>query len=159
MSDAVIPPPLSPAELTPDSAPIAYETALDGALAYVTLNRPDSRNALSSALRKQFFAALSGRNTLSDALAATIATPTAFQSAAGDVRGGATGPFPLPAPAEPAGPSTVEVKQLALGPSRRRMTLALSALLIAALAIAGLAVAFGREASPATPAPAPTPQS
>jgi len=125
---------------------------------------PDVANAIHRALAKrpqdryqtvdEFFSALSGRNTLSDALAATIATPTAFQSAAGDVRGGATGPFPLPASAEAPGPSTVEVKQLAFGPSRRRRTaLALSALLIAALAIAGLAVAFGREAAPATPAP------
>ena len=50
MSDAVIPPPLSPDELGPDTSPVAYETALDGALAYVTLNRPDFRNAQNSVM-------------------------------------------------------------------------------------------------------------
>jgi enoyl-CoA hydratase len=50
MSDAVIPPPLSPDELGPNTSPVAYETALDGALAYVTLNRPDFRNAQNSVM-------------------------------------------------------------------------------------------------------------
>ncbi len=50
MTDAVIPPPLSPDDLGPDTSPIAYETALDGALAYVTLNRPEYRNAQNSVM-------------------------------------------------------------------------------------------------------------
>ena len=50
MTDAVIPPPLLPDDLGPDTSPVAYETALDGALAYVTLNRPEYRNAQNSVM-------------------------------------------------------------------------------------------------------------
>lgn len=51
MSDAVIPPPLGPDDLTADSTPVAYETGgPDGAVAYVTLNRPEYRNAQNSVM-------------------------------------------------------------------------------------------------------------
>ena len=50
MTDAVPPPPLLPDDLGPDTSPVAYETALDGALAYVTLNRPEYRNAQNSVM-------------------------------------------------------------------------------------------------------------
>ncbi|GAA3955901.1 enoyl-CoA hydratase [Gordonia caeni] len=51
MSDAVIPPPLGPDDLTADSSPVAYQTGgPDGAVAYVTLNRPEFRNAQNSVM-------------------------------------------------------------------------------------------------------------
>lgn len=51
MSDAVIPPALRPDDLTPDSSPISYEVGgPDGAVAYVTLNRPEYRNAQNSVM-------------------------------------------------------------------------------------------------------------
>ncbi|GAA1481228.1 enoyl-CoA hydratase [Gordonia sinesedis] len=51
MSDAVIPPPLGPDDLTPDSMPVAYQVGgPDDAVAYVTLNRPDYRNAQNSVM-------------------------------------------------------------------------------------------------------------
>jgi len=51
MSDAVIPPALRPDELGPDTTPVAYETGgPDGAVAYVTLNRPEYRNAQNSVM-------------------------------------------------------------------------------------------------------------
>ncbi len=51
MSDAVIPPALRPDDLTTDSSPVAYEVGgPDGAVAYVTLNRPDYRNAQNSVM-------------------------------------------------------------------------------------------------------------
>ena len=51
MSNAVIPPPLGPDDLGPDTSPVAYETGgPDGAVAYVTLNRPDYRNAQNSVM-------------------------------------------------------------------------------------------------------------
>ena len=45
---AGIPAPLTPDQLGPDTSPVAYETA-DG-VAYVTLNRPDYRNAQNSVM-------------------------------------------------------------------------------------------------------------
>ena len=51
MSDAVIPPALGPDDLGPDTSPVAYETGgPDGAVAYVTLNRPEYRNAQNSVM-------------------------------------------------------------------------------------------------------------
>lgn len=51
MSDAVIPPPLGPDDLGPDTSPVAYETGgPEGAVAYVTLNRPEYRNAQNSVM-------------------------------------------------------------------------------------------------------------
>ena len=54
MSDPVIPPALRPDQLGPDTTPVAYETGgADGAadsIAYVTLNRPEYRNAQNSVM-------------------------------------------------------------------------------------------------------------
>ncbi|MEE4023468.1 enoyl-CoA hydratase [Gordonia sp. PKS22-38] len=51
MSDAVIPPVLGPDDLGPESSPVAYEVAgPEGAVAYVTLNRPEYRNAQNSVM-------------------------------------------------------------------------------------------------------------
>lgn len=50
MSDAVIPPALKPDELGPDTSPVAYETNAEGSIAYVTLNRPEYRNAQNSVM-------------------------------------------------------------------------------------------------------------
>ncbi|MFT4127860.1 MAG: enoyl-CoA hydratase [Gordonia sp. (in: high G+C Gram-positive bacteria)] len=51
MSDAVIPPPLGPDDLGPDTTPVAYEVGGPaGAVAYVTLNRPEYRNAQNSVM-------------------------------------------------------------------------------------------------------------
>lgn len=51
MSDAVIPPPLGTDDLTPESTPVAYEVGgPDNAVAYVTLNRPEYRNAQNSVM-------------------------------------------------------------------------------------------------------------
>ncbi|MBK6811057.1 MAG: serine/threonine protein kinase [Sandaracinaceae bacterium] len=84
----------------------------------------DVANAIHRALAKkpqdryqtvgEFFAALSGRNTLSEALAATIATPPGFQHSDSPPRNGggareSSDASLLPSTAEPPGPSTVEV--------------------------------------------------
>lgn len=51
MSDAVIPPPLSPDDLGPETSPVAYEVGgPNDAVAYVTLNRPEYRNAQNSVM-------------------------------------------------------------------------------------------------------------
>ena len=51
MSDAVIPPALGPDDLGPDSSPVAYEVGgPENAVAYVTLNRPEYRNAQNSVM-------------------------------------------------------------------------------------------------------------
>ncbi|MDL9936186.1 enoyl-CoA hydratase [Gordonia sp. ABSL1-1] len=51
MSDAVIPPALGTDDLGPDTTPVAYETGgPEGAVAYVTLNRPEYRNAQNSVM-------------------------------------------------------------------------------------------------------------
>ncbi|MCV4803135.1 hypothetical protein OFC41_31405, partial [Escherichia coli] len=51
MSDAVIPPALGPDDLGPDTTPVAYEVGgPDSAVAYVTLNRPEYRNAQNSVM-------------------------------------------------------------------------------------------------------------
>ena len=46
--DVTIPSPLSAEELGPDTSPVAYETA--DAIAYITLNRPEFRNAQNSVM-------------------------------------------------------------------------------------------------------------
>ncbi|MGI9587433.1 MAG: enoyl-CoA hydratase, partial [Dietzia maris] len=48
MTDAPIPPVLGVDDLGPDTQPVAYEVT-DGT-AYVTLNRPDFRNAQNSVM-------------------------------------------------------------------------------------------------------------
>ncbi|NLG46657.1 enoyl-CoA hydratase [Gordonia sp. (in: high G+C Gram-positive bacteria)] len=63
MSNAVIPPPLGPDDLGPDTSPVAYETA--GAVAYVTLNRPEFRNAQNSVMTYSLDAAF--RKAVDDA--------------------------------------------------------------------------------------------
>lgn len=51
MSEAVIPPALGRDDLGPDTTPVAYEVGgPDNAVAYVTLNRPDYRNAQNSVM-------------------------------------------------------------------------------------------------------------
>lgn len=51
MSDAAIPPALGPDDLGPDTTPVAYEVGgPEGAVAYVTLNRPEYRNAQNSVM-------------------------------------------------------------------------------------------------------------
>ena len=51
MSDAVIPAPLGPDDLGPDTSPVAYEVGgAENAVAYVTLNRPEYRNAQNSVM-------------------------------------------------------------------------------------------------------------
>ena len=51
MSEAAIPPPLGPHDLTATSSPVAFETGgPDDAVAYVTLNRPEYRNAQNSVM-------------------------------------------------------------------------------------------------------------
>ena len=51
MSESVIPPALGRDDLGPDTTPVAYETGgPDGAVAYVTLNRPEYRNAQNSVM-------------------------------------------------------------------------------------------------------------
>lgn len=51
MSAAVIPPPLDVDDLGPDTSPVAYEVGgAENAVAYVTLNRPDYRNAQNSVM-------------------------------------------------------------------------------------------------------------
>ncbi len=51
MSESVIPPALGRDDLGPDTTPVAYETGgPDNAVAYVTLNRPEYRNAQNSVM-------------------------------------------------------------------------------------------------------------
>lgn len=70
MSDAVIPPALKPDELGPDTQPVAYETAAEGSIAYVTLNRPEYRNAQNSVMTYSLDAAF--RRAVDDAAVKVI---------------------------------------------------------------------------------------
>ena len=66
MSDAVIPAPLGPDDLGPDTSPVAYEVGgPGGAVAYVTLNRPEYRNAQNSVMTYSLDAAF--RKAVDDA--------------------------------------------------------------------------------------------
>ncbi|MFW0789151.1 enoyl-CoA hydratase [Gordonia sp. CPCC 205333] len=65
MSDAVIPPALKPDELGPDTSPVAYDADSTGSIAYVTLNRPDYRNAQNSVMTYSLDAAF--RRAVDDA--------------------------------------------------------------------------------------------
>lgn len=60
---APIPAPLTPDELGPDTSPVAYET--DAGVAYVTLNRPEYRNAQNSVMTYSLDAAF--RRAVDDA--------------------------------------------------------------------------------------------
>ncbi|GAB36038.1 enoyl-CoA hydratase [Gordonia otitidis] len=71
MSDAVIPTPLGPDDLGPDTSPVAYEVGgADGAVAYVTLNRPEYRNAQNSVMTYSLDAAF--RRAVDDAAVKVI---------------------------------------------------------------------------------------
>lgn len=71
MSEAVIPPPLGPDDLGPDTTPVAYEVAGPaGSVAYVTLNRPEYRNAQNSVMTYSLDAAF--RKAVDDATVKTI---------------------------------------------------------------------------------------
>ena len=71
MSDAVIPPALRPDDLGPDTSPVAYEVGgPDDAVAYVTLNRPDYRNAQNSVMTYSLDAAF--RKAVDDAAVKVI---------------------------------------------------------------------------------------
>lgn len=66
MTDAVIPPPLGPDDLGPETTPVAYEVGgPDDAIAYVTLNRPEYRNAQNSVMTYSLDAAF--RKAVEDA--------------------------------------------------------------------------------------------
>lgn len=70
MSDAVIPPALKPDELGPDTSPVAYATDDAGSIAYVTLNRPEYRNAQNSVMTYSLDAAF--RRAVDDAAVKVI---------------------------------------------------------------------------------------
>ncbi|GAB19970.1 putative enoyl-CoA hydratase [Gordonia effusa NBRC 100432] len=70
MSDAVIPSALKPDELGPETTPVAYETDSTGSIAYVTLNRPEYRNAQNSVMTYSLDAAF--RRAVDDAAVKVI---------------------------------------------------------------------------------------
>lgn len=71
MSSAAIPAPLRPDDLGPDTSPVAYEVGGPGdAVAYVTLNRPEYRNAQNSVMTYSLDAAF--RRAVDDAAVKVI---------------------------------------------------------------------------------------